>query len=471
MKLGQRILIQPGECAYQYGFHTKQRVSSQEAAFFLSLIDAFHTNSSSVGSLYQWIPQEIYNLDRKGWLELYWSDQLLRFLSTVPEISVNELGIVRIINNTLSRESVVPTVGVEQSGRSFYALYQTSLREEVIPLPCGHYTNVEELNTCLGNQMEFTQEQLSAMPYQCGSCREAYATVLTLVRYLNRLETPSCKPVGPSGLPLPCGCVFSDTDFLNNPDTFLRSRKCPKGHPVPIMELYYVKKLCESAGVQTDAQLPRLCMNCGHEERLAEWCLHPGCDYCTNCMNELAQMTSQGPAQCFVCCRAITSTDLPNSRQIQQDSAMTMQTQQEAPIDWGHCSMQCGRDAYVYLTECPERYCCECLKGIYYEGMQTGQWRIAVDEAAYRLMAVIFKAPPSVQYQKICQNSEHRDGVARPGMTLFIGKHAGCYPCLECLHSRKTKDVMYCPICLHPFDFKDKKLAMDCLATYSPPST
>ena len=360
MDLGQRVSVERSERAWSMGFRSKQETRTKVAAFYLSLFDAYRADPDSVRDLADVAPEWISSLlTLETWVRFYWSQSIVGYLDALPERNVNELGVARVVNNIPCAGKRSATVGVEQSGERCFALYSTTLSAELLPLDCGHYVNGEELML----SRERCKETIGTATVQCAYC-PGRTQVASLLGYWNRTAMPNfdamvvqqdipCEEIRQSSwVKLPCGCVLSDVDAVNQSEQMLGNGRCVQhGAPIPPMELYLIKTLRSTSG-KAEIQIPKWCLNPGHELRAAEKPLHGYCYLCTPCIQLLHSSCQQGqPTQCMVCCKSMSISDFP---------------EYSAPVSASApCANQCGRDGEAEFLLCKHKLCRKCASQMY----------------------------------------------------------------------------------------------------------
>jgi len=459
MSVGQRIPIRPGEKAWDLGFKSKQRVDTKDAAFYLSALDAYRLNQPGLNEYCrqfgQWVGGDLQNPEK--WLRYYWSEAFPQTLAEYPAVDLNSQGVVRVINNNSSQSGNESVVGVEQSGRCYFALYRSTLGEEGLRLNCGHFTNAQTVSDLMGAAETFDSATLQGIGINC-QCGVG-TPVMALLGCLNRTlmpdfdaivvqqETPCEEIRQSSGTQLPCGCVLTDDEAVRYSDQLLERGICfQHGAPIPPMELHLISVLRNSLnGVAT--QIPKWCLNPGHELRAAEKLLHRYCYLCAPCIQLLHSSCQQGqPTNCPICCKSMSISDFPE---------YSAPASASAP-----CPNQCGRVGEVEFVQCKHKLCSECASQMYRTQATACPCGTPLDANDFSLLWAYEGTTKSLTvptYQPpTCRN--HGERLDVPGLCITESpNHNYCYPCDDCL-LRAAQTTKNCPICYGPYSSGDKTI-------------
>ena len=453
MSVGQRIPIRPGEKAWDLGFKSKQRVDTKDAAFYLSALDAYRLNLPGLNEYCcqfgQWVGGDLQNPEK--WLRYYWSEAFPKTLADYPAVDLNSQGVVRVINNNSSQSGNESAVGVEQSGRCYFALYRSTLEGEGLRLNCGHPTNAQVVSDLMGAAETFDSATLQGIGIKC-PCGVG-TPVMVLLGCLNRTLMPdfdamvvqqetSCEEIRQSsGTQLPCGCVLSDEDAVNQSQQLLERCVCfQHGARIPPAEWYLIQAL---QGTSFGNNSPRMCLNPQHEYREVRKPLHGYCYLCDPCIQLLHSSCQQGQStNCPICCKSMSISDFP---------------EYSAPAP---CPNQCGREGEMELVQCKHKFCSKCASLMYRSQATACPCGTPLDVNDYSLLwaceeaKVAFSTPTNPP--PTCRN--HGERLDVPGKCRTESQdHKYCYPCDECLLNA-VKTMQKCPICYKPYSPTDKQL-------------
>lgn len=369
-EIGQRIPIPATHPAHSFGYQSRQRVLSPEAAIFLVLIDSVRhgsnlSNWNEIVDVFSTLLRcDLRRMDEQGWNRVYWSKDFVKVLKELRElvnfqILANALPVF-VISEHMYEEIQYPavsegTLGVEVcSEGDAFALYWSPASEERVPLDCQDLVTVSGLQIQLPRR--FTNRDLSTS-INCPTCWKQ-TTLARALRILNRLDyvkmlKQCCICEARATIELACGCCFCEEHWGQGLEFLGFSVECRTHGRLDLTDSQIMWATFNSLKSRDDdfqrfplGYTDLYCKNQHVGKVKATVILHELCHLCLPCYDfacaSLQEAHDQQQAYiCPLCCSTVHKCDGTSLTQYYQDTGRVCSICQQ-PTVWLRRLGKCG---------------------------------------------------------------------------------------------------------------------------------